>query len=343
MSFRNLALVFFLPLFAGLGCTTPTYQRSDGAAAEPVIRPDGGSLTDRPADHAVADGPADAAPSAAQDAPVDDAAAEAPDKPEAPVDASDAAGVGRDASYDTAPATGTGGSSPGAHDAGTDGASDARMADARLPSATISIDFAGTSTRLEPSEMAGVVPAANWNEAGTSVSSNDGSHGTLTGLLASDGTATGASVTWTATDSAVSSVVSTASSDLRMMRTYLRFCYAASERADAGSAALTITVSSLPEPFLSRGYDLIVYTLQEVPADDPRSWSVSAASARPVTVSAAASDPVFDGVYKPVVDGVGQYIRFTGLSGSAVTIKATPLTAVRYDCAAVSGIQLVSR
>jgi hypothetical protein len=343
MSLRDLALVFFLALFAGLGCTTPTYQRSDGPAAEPVIRPDAGSLSDRPGDQAVTDGAADASLPGAKDAPVDDAAPDAPEKSDAAVDAGDAGGVGRDASFDSAPATGTGGN-PGAHDAGSsDGASDGRMADARLPSATISIDFAGTSTRLEPSEMAGVLPSANWNEAGASTSSNDGSHGTLTGLLASDGTATGASVSWVATDSAVSSVVSTASADLRMMRTYLRYCYAVSERADAGSAALTITVSSLPEPFLSRGYDLIVYTLQEVPADDPRSWSVSAASARPVTVSAAASDPVFDGVYKPVVDGVGQYIRFTGLSGSAVTIKATPVTAVRYDCAAVSGIQLVSR
>ena len=70
---------------------------------------------------------------------------------------------------------------------------------------------------------------------------------------------------------------------------------------------------------------------------------MSAAYARPVTVSAAASDPAFDGVYKPVVDGAGQYIRFTGFSGATVTIKATPVSAVRYDCAAVSGIQLVSR
>lgn len=349
MSFRNLALVLPAALLAGLGCTTPTYQRPDRDGAlevpsEPVIRPDGDSLVDGLADRSVTDAILDA-PTHGDDASGDDATADAPGTPGAVVDGSSAGG-GRDAGAD-AGATATGGTSgsrsdASAGDASTDSASDGRAGDARPASATISIDFTGTSTRLASSEMAGVVPAANWNEAGATPSSNDGSSGTLTGLSTSDGTVTGASVTWLATDSAVSSVVGTASSDLRMMRTYLRFCYAVSERPDAGNAALTISVASLPEPFVSRGFDLIVYTLQEVPADDPRSWSVSAGSAHPVTVSAAASDPVFEGVYKAVVDGAGQYVRFTGFSGSTVTIKATPVSAVRYDCAAVSGIQLVS-
>jgi len=217
-------------------------------------------------------------------------------------------------------------------------------ADAAIASATISIDF-GTSEKLAAADVAGVVPAASWNTAANSASSADGSSGVLTGLLRSDGTSCGASVTWMGTSAlAVLSTVHADDPDRKMMRSYVQFCSPGGP-PDGGTTALLISITSLPEPFVSRGFDLYVYSEQEIPTDDARTWSISAGNAPAITLSAtppSASNPQFAGTYTVVTAGAGDYVRFNNLKGSSVTIKATPLTAKRNYCSAVNGVQLVS-
>lgn len=335
---RSLALT----LLASLGgCTTPTYRRPEVDAAS--AGPSGTGGRD----------------AAAVDVPVTSPATGGTSATGGASGAQGGLEVGSNAGGAAAGTGGaTGGATTGASDAGqgerpptqsADGSASAsdgpvdRASDAPASRAIISIDFVGASTLLAPAEEAGLVPAAQWNEAGASLDSADGSSGTLHGLVTSDGTVTDAALTWTGTDSAVSATIGATSADLRMMRTYVRSCYAVSQRPDAGTGALVVSLSALPAPFATRGFDVIVYTFQEVPKDDPRSWSVSVGNGPATTVAASSTDAPFAGTFTPVTSSSGNYVRANGLSGSSVTIKATPLTGTRYDCAAISGLQLVSR
>lgn len=331
-----------LALCAGLcwtACANPQYRRDDAGAQDGGKGGDGGDgSVDRrdmasPSEMSGTGGAGSAgdALDMAQDRPTDlpmeMAASDTTPRPDGGVDAPAEAGV--DATTDVR----------------VDMASPVDVAverpvDAPLPAAIISIDFSG-SDDLGASDTLGVVPAANWNSAISPASPAPGNTGTLAKLLRSDGSESPATVSWTDSGSAVLTGVDNATLDKKMMRTFAQLCYPMSQ-PDAGSLGLTVNVTGLPEPFVSRGFDVYVYTGLEVPQDDPRSWTVQAGSAAAVTVSAAYADAPFDGTYKLVAAGKGHYVRFNNLTGSSVSIKATPTVANRYFCSAINGVQLVS-
>lgn len=115
---------------------------------------------------------------------------------------------------------------------------------AALPSSgsgVISVKFVANATPMGTTEVAGVVPASNWNNA----NSFDGN--TPLALADANGNATGATIVWTA-DNLHSLPIADQPGNARMMRSYL----------DTHSGNAThVTVSGLPAT--TSGYSVYVY------------------------------------------------------------------------------------
>ena len=113
------------------------------------------------------------------------------------------------------------------------------MSASQTPSA-ISIDFVGMSAAaMAPSEIAGVVPEPNWNDAA-------GASGSGLALVDQTGTVTGATATWNSNGIFHLPNADTAG-NFRMMNGYL----------DPSGQNATVTVAGLPSN--SAGYDVYVY------------------------------------------------------------------------------------
>ncbi|HEU6449499.1 MAG TPA: YHYH protein [Verrucomicrobiae bacterium] len=99
----------------------------------------------------------------------------------------------------------------------------------------------GTASPMAPSEVAGVWPAANWNN-----STNQPS-GTLGNLMDSSGAVTPATITWSADGLGTTAAGNTAG-DSRMMKGFI-------DVTNTG----TLTVANLPDSIAGGDYDVIVY------------------------------------------------------------------------------------
>ena len=189
------------------------------------------------------------------------------------------------------------------------------------------IDFVGGGTPMEPSEIAGVVPGAVWNNAeGPSISSP-------LVLVNGSGITNTATVTWTA-DNVWTLPISDTPGDFRMMRGYL----------DTGSEhTTTISVSGLAS--LPYGYNVYLYTDGDN-GYNTRSgiYSISGPGTTTNTVTVTdASQANFNGTYIPVSgsSGAGNYVMFTVL-GTSFTLTATPSTASDgIERAPVNGLQII--
>ena len=107
---------------------------------------------------------------------------------------------------------------------------------------SIGINFVSYAiTPMAPTEIAGMVPQANWNQAGIA---NDG---TLPGLTDARGAATSASVSWTSPNTYFTTIADTPGNN-RMMAGYLD---------NSDTAPNTVSVTDLPNTFAT--YDVVVY------------------------------------------------------------------------------------
>jgi hypothetical protein len=214
----------------------------------------------------------------------------------------------------------------------------------------LSIDFVGGvpgaqgprgGVAMDRTEIAGVVPAKNWNTA-------PGGTGSLTTLAYSDGTvATGAKAMWSAphNNAAASNTWSVGYSDVpgdvRMMNGYLDPSW---DNTPPSTAADILTVSGLAT---GGPYDVYVYVKGEFSTGGSRTYdySIGATKATLTQISAPLTQPSSPFVYRLAPEGgAGNYIVFQQVSGATLVLSVKPTSAsdARYR-SPVNGIQIVWR
>ena len=189
----------------------------------------------------------------------------------------------------------------------------------------IGINFVGKGTAMGSSETAGVVAKAHWNSATGAASTQ------ALALVDENGTATGASVTWTS-DNTWSTTIADTPGNARMMKGYLD---------TSNLNPTTVTVSGLPAS--ATGYDVYVY----IDGDNPgalRTATYQISGPGITTSSITATDAAstnFSGTFTQTGSGPGNYIKFT-INASGFTLTATPGTSTdSYRRAPLNGIQIV--
>jgi hypothetical protein len=212
--------------------------------------------------------------------------------------------------------------------------------------AILSIDFVGgvssttlagkivviPSPILEPGDSAGVKAAKNWYSA-------QGGTGISDVLTLSDGTMSSATVMWSSPSTTAETGVwrinlTDAPGDPRMMNGYLDPL--------SPSAPATVKVSNLPAPFSTRGYDVYVYSVGDIPDTTTRASKYTIGSTS-IIVSQTGPTPtgVFTGFKRAQNNGSGNYMVFQAVTGGSFTLTATPSSGTPTR-APVNGIQIVS-
>ena len=191
----------------------------------------------------------------------------------------------------------------------------------------ISIDFVGLyTTPMASSEVAGVVPLSNWNNAPGASSSFP------LALLDQNGNSTSATVTWKSDNVWESSSVPDQPGNDRMMRGYL----------DNGKMdTTTVTVSGLPPN--ANGYNVYVYAEDLSTATKTGIYQISGPGITTTSIIIQ-FETSFNGTFTQATSSnpVGNYAILTIPSVSAFTLSAIPNTAsIPYHRAPVQGMQIV--
>ncbi|MBC7773039.1 MAG: hypothetical protein H7210_11125, partial [Pyrinomonadaceae bacterium] len=218
--------------------------------------------------------------------------------------------------------TGTGGAGTGG--AGTGGAGTGGTSGQRI----ISIDFVGGQTAMTSTEIAGVKPAARWNNA-------PGASGSLTAFADNQGNSMNCGLTWTAGTGGVWRLSwPDAPGNTRMMNGYLD--------PISASAPAKVEVTGLPSSITGSGYDVYVYAYG--PLSSGTRTSIYAIGSTSISVTQTGpSASTFTGYTPAPPGGSGNYVVFRGVTGSSFTLTATPGTASGTQTRApLNGIQIVS-
>jgi endoglucanase len=205
----------------------------------------------------------------------------------------------------------------------------------------ISINFVSYAvTPMAPTEVAGVVALANWNQAGVANS------GAMSGLVDENGAATTASVTWNAPNTYDTSIPDLPGNDA-MMKGYLD---------NNNTVPSTVSVTGLPASF--GRYDVYVYfdgdNGSATRVGNYRLTAVDAAGMvhgcagqrwEGSTITGAdAANTDFSGTFTQASAGsAGNYVEFVDCTGSSFNLA--PVHAASTDSqvrAPVNGIQIVA-
>ena len=184
---------------------------------------------------------------------------------------------------------------------------------------------------MAASEVAGARPAAQWNAA-------IGPTGSLANLTLSNGGVTAATVGWQSASSASgpgewNHQYSDAPGDVKMMNGYLDPTFT--------TMPAKVTVSNLPPPFSTRGYDVYVYFVGEIPDSGTRGGKYAIGSTTTSVTQTGPTSTVFTGFKLAPANGAGNYFVFRGVTGTSFTLTATPSTG-GTPRAPVNGLQIVS-
>lgn len=204
----------------------------------------------------------------------------------------------------------------------------------------LSIDF-GVGGQGAPAmtsaEVAGVKAVSRWNSA-------VGAQGTLSSTLmfADGGSLTGTTVMWTAPSAPSPSTglysvgLTNATGDGHMLNGYL-------DPSMATAYTATVTVSSLPAPFTTGGYDVYVYYMAQLNSGVTRRHKLSIGS-KSFTVSQTGPSPTTFSRHMVTADGgtAGDYVLFTNVTGASFTLTSAAVSASDNNMRApVNGIQIV--
>jgi hypothetical protein len=190
------------------------------------------------------------------------------------------------------------------------------------------LDFAnngGVTTSMGSSEVAGVVPVANWNNLTTA-------SGTSNDLRANGGATTTADIDWTCAGIYATNVADSAGNN-RMMKGYL---------SNSNTTDTTLTVTNLPANFTQNGYDVYVYS----DGHNPTSTKTASYTIGGVTKKISDSqNRNFEGsFFTPGVADVGNYAVFTNLNTAQFTLLAARAGSTdNIPRAPINGIQIVAR
>ncbi len=172
-------------------------------------------------------------------------------------------------------------------------------------SAGIGIDFVGGGTTMSSQEIAGVVPTSAWNAA------PGASRSTPLPLVDSNGTSSGASVTWSAYNVFNTAIADTPGNN-RMMRGYLD---------NGAGGAIVVAVAGLA----SGAYDVYVYVDgANGSASRSGTYQISGPGITTATISLTdAPQASFSGAFVQAAGSAGNFVRFP-IAGSGFTLTATP-------------------
>ena len=226
---------------------------------------------------------------------------------------------------------------------------------------TISVDFGGgggggttgTTTAMTPAELAGVIPAANWNSFIVNTQA------TPQPLVDATGAATGATVSWTSNNTWNTGTVS-APGSFHMMKGYL----------DSSDTSITsVNVANLPASLTSSPYSVIMYydgdnganqrvgkySITGATTANATYWGRDAASstyAGAFIIGQTATDPVPGATQgSGTMDNnataantvpAGNMVIFRGLTGSGFTLSAqSSVASDGTNRSAVEGFQIL--
>jgi hypothetical protein len=190
----------------------------------------------------------------------------------------------------------------------------------------ISINFVGTDVAMSSSELAGIVPKTNWNQATGAKGSSP------LALVDETGTTSTATVTWTSDDVWAESIADQ-SGNVRMMKGYL----------DNGNQdTTTVTVSGLPSD--PNGYNVYVYA--DGASNNSTNTGIYQISGNLITTSSTTLtyNSEFTGTFAQATSSspIGNYVLFTIPNVSGFTLSAIPSTAsTGFERAPVNAIQIV--
>jgi len=190
----------------------------------------------------------------------------------------------------------------------------------------ISANFVGNGAPLSASQVAGVVPKANWN--------NLYGFGVLTpqGLSDENGTATSATITWTG-DNGWQEGIPANTADWILMNGYLD---------DGNANPITVNVSGLTSD--ANGYLVYVYANGDANgATRDANYTISGPGTTTTTIALSdAAGNVFNGIYNQVTaaNPVGNYMVFT-VTGTSFTLLTTPTSTTDVLRAPVTAIQII--
>jgi hypothetical protein len=219
-------------------------------------------------------------------------------------------------------------------------------AQAGTNSDTISINFGadegGGAASLNPTDVAGVVPSANWNNASTK-------GGVMTALerdINGVATTTGAAVLWEATNTWASTgrgeennKFDPSTGDYVLMTGYL-------DQNTSTPSPTFVQIRNLPDDISTGTYDIYVYALGGVPG---RGGEYTVNNVGPLYLIAGGDTGQFNSSFHQAAgtdpgygpDDFGNYLVFKSQTGPVVTITATNFIGGGAPRAVINGIQIV--
>jgi hypothetical protein len=206
----------------------------------------------------------------------------------------------------------------------------------------IGLNFAATdpdaaTASLNPTDVAGVVPQANWNN----LSLDDGTSSTL---VKSDGTsATGTSVTWASNNtwrSTTGNNAFPAGPDRVLMAGYL-------DTLDTAVGGASVTVNNIEAAVRAPSYDVYVYFLGDSGENRGGGYTINDGVVSVLKYGSTLAMPTMH-VEDPGTDinnsQDGTYLRFRRLTGSSFTLTSnTTLTTPNGFRAPINAVQIVHR
>jgi hypothetical protein len=191
-------------------------------------------------------------------------------------------------------------------------------------SGAVSISFVGTGTALSAADTAGVVAKPQWNNATGAKSAS------ALSLLDETGTASGATVAWTADNTWNTPVTDTAGNN-RMMRGYLD---------NAAGNPTIVTVAGLSPG----AYSIYVYTDGDNSGfSRTGAYQITGSGITATSVNATdAANVNFSGSFVQASNSAGNYVIFRGIAiTSGFTLTATPVSSTSGLRAPVNAIQII--
>jgi len=189
----------------------------------------------------------------------------------------------------------------------------------------IGIDFVGQDVAMAPTEVAGVIPEPNWNDASGVSSSSP------LALIDDTGAATSATVTWSSND-VWDTPITDQPGNARMMKGYLD---------TSSNSTTTVTVAGLPTS--AGGYQVYVYADGDNgSATRTGIYTISGASITTTTIDLTdAANTNFSGTFTQANNSTGNYVVFT-INATGFTLSATGGAASDgFPRAPINGIQIV--
>lgn len=197
----------------------------------------------------------------------------------------------------------------------------------------ISLSFGANYTAvMSSSEVAGVVPVANWNALSNA-------SGLVSALRDNSGAATSVGVQWTCAN-LWSLGITDAAGDSRVMKGYL-------DTAASGANAI-VNITGIPASYASAGYDVIVYC----DGDNGKEARVGQYTLDATSIYCFDAPFVtFAGTFTQATGtsdqgtntSAGNYVRFTGLTNSSFTVMGIPGSSTDVNARApINAIQIVA-